>query len=53
MNIVGSGVGYVIPAAIVDENADKETARSQFFLLMMVEFILSLTGALLVIFLFR
>lgn len=52
-NIVGSGVGYVIPSVLVDEQANKHDADRQFMTLMLVECAISLAGALLVIFLFR
>lgn len=53
VNIIGSGVGYVIPSVIIDEKADKTESNYQFMVLMIVECAISLAGALLVIFLFR
>lgn len=53
INIVGSGIGYVIPAMVVDEQASKQDADRQFMWLMLIECAISLGGALLVIFLFR
>lgn len=53
INIVGSGIGYLIPSLIVEEDADRKKADHQFMILMIMECAISLAGALLVIFLFR
>lgn len=54
INIVGTGIGFVVPSIIVDETEmDKEKTHTQVLLLMAIEFGLSFVGALLVVLLFR
>jgi hypothetical protein len=51
---VGTGIGFVLPAIIVNENEpDKTTTRKQVLILMLVEFAISFVGALMVVVLFR
>jgi hypothetical protein len=53
INIIGTGVGFVIPTGFVNESASPDKIRFQTLTLMLFEFGLSFIGALLIIFLFK